>query len=243
MPDKPLRGWTIIFDLDGTLIDTAPDLLNAMNHVLVQFGLKTIDEDNIRSMVGQGARAIMSKGFAFYDFNITEKQFAVAVDDFIDFYSENLDIDSQLFPFIIEALDGLIALGATLCVATNKAQKTTDKILESFDISNRFKVAFGPESVSKNKPSGVHLIETLQAVGGNKRFAVMVGDSKTDEAAALDAQIPYFHYPHGYNSSPLEDCPSHVQIDSFEQLVPSVLRLAKQKTRDQFTKNKDNSNG
>lgn len=232
MPDKPLRGWTIIFDLDGTLIDTAPDLLNAMNHVLVQFGLQTIDEDNIRSMVGQGARAIMAKGFRYYSYEITDKQLSTAVDDFIDFYSENLDIDSKLSPFILEALDDLIALGATLCVATNKTQKTTDKILDSFNISDRFKVAYGPESVSKNKPSGVHLIEAVHSAGGSQALAIMVGDSKTDEAAALDAQIPYIHYPHGYENDELEDCPTHVEIDSFKQLVPSVLRLAKKKPRD-----------
>lgn len=227
MPQKTLQGWTIIFDLDGTLIDTAPDLLNAMNHVLVQFGLKSISEEEIRSMVGQGARAIMSKGFVYHGFSLSEAQLTEAVDVFIRYYSDNLDIDSKLSPFVVEALDALIGHGATLCVATNKTQSTTDQILRSFDIYDRFKVVFGPESVSKNKPSGVHLCETVRAARGRETIAIMVGDSKTDALASKDAQIPYFHYPHGYENSSLEDCPPDVIIDSFEHLVPSVLRFTK----------------
>lgn len=227
MAHTPLTGWTIIFDLDGTLIDTAPDLLNAMNYVLDKYDLQPVSEDKVRSFVGQGARAIMCRGFAHHGFRPTEQQFQSAVDDFIAFYSENLDTDSKLSPFIVEALDRLIDLGATLCVATNKTQKTTDKILRSFKISDRFAAAYGPESVSRNKPSGIHLVETVIAAGGSEKLAVMVGDSKTDETAAIDAQIPYVHYPHGYDNSPLEPCLSHVIIDSFEQLVPCVLGLAR----------------
>lgn len=229
MAHKPLTGWTIIFDLDGTLIDTAPDLVNAMNYVLDKNGLQPVSEDKVRSFVGQGARAIMSKGFAFRGFRPTEQQLQSAVEDFIAFYSENLDTDSRLTPSIVEALDSLIDLGATLCVATNKTQKTTDKILKSFNIYDRFAVANGPESVSQNKPSGVHLVETVIAAGGSEKLAVMVGDSKTDESAAIDAQIPYVHFPHGYDNSQLEPCSSHVIIDSFDQLVPCVLGLAKKR--------------
>ena len=230
MAHTPLTGWTIIFDLDGTLIDTAPDLLNAMNYVLEKYDLQPVNEDKVRSFVGQGARAIMSRGFAYRGFRPTEQQLQSAVDDFIAFYSENLDTDSRLSPFIVEALDSLIDLGATLCVATNKTQETTDTILKSFKISDRFAVAYGPESVSQNKPSGIHLVETVIAAGGSEKLAVMVGDSKTDESAAIDARIPYVHYPHGYDSSQLEPCSSHVIIDSFDQLVPCVLGLATKRT-------------
>lgn len=225
-PLLPLKGWTVIFDLDGTLIDTAPDLLNAMNHVLVQYDLNAINETNLRSMVGQGAKAILTKGFAFHHYEISEAQLVEAVDDFIKYYTKNLDIDSKLTPGVVNAIDDLIENGANLTVATNKTQETTDMILKSFKIYDRFVVAYGPESVSKNKPSGRHLIETVYAANGEINKSVMVGDSKTDEASAIDAKIPYIHYPYGYENAPLENVPTHSIIENFEELVPTVLRLA-----------------
>jgi phosphoglycolate phosphatase len=222
---KRFDGWTIVFDLDGTLVNTAPDLLNALNHVLVEAGLKPVDLSTINTMIGHGAKAMIVKGMAAQGAEPDADRMDVLFDQFLAYYDENIAVGSRPFENALEALQALTDEGAILAVCTNKRQHSTDRLLEALQISEKFSAIIGADSVPDRKPHGDHILLTVDRAGGKRSRAIMVGDSRTDERAARNAGLPFVFVPFGYETETVDQIAPDVVVSNYSELVPALLRL------------------
>tara|TARA_R110002020_G_scaffold309301_1_gene525024 strand:- start:159277 stop:159957 length:681 start_codon:yes stop_codon:yes gene_type:complete len=222
---KRFDGWTIVFDLDGTLVNTAPDLLNALNHVLVEAGLKPVDLSTINTMIGHGAKAMIIKGMAAQGAEPDADRMDVLFDQFLAYYDENIAVGSRPFENALEALQALTDEGAILAVCTNKRQHSTDRLLDALQISEKFSAIVGADSVPDRKPHGDHILLTVDRAGGKRSRAIMVGDSRTDERAARNAGLPFVFVPFGYETETVDQIAPDVVVSNYSELVPALLRL------------------
>lgn len=219
-------GWTIVFDLDGTLIDTAPDLLGALNHVLTDAGLDPVGLPTIATLIGNGARAMMEKGFGIQGVTLPAADMDAAFERFIDYYIANIAAQSRPFDGCVEALDLLRDQGARLAVCTNKRQDLSERLLAELGLTGRFAAILGADRATNRKPHADHVFETLTAAGGLPAQALFVGDSRTDERAARNSGLPFVFVTFGYEAETVENIASDAVIGHYSQLVPalSVLR-------------------
>lgn len=219
-------GWTIAFDLDGTLVDTAPDLLGALNHVLAEAGLAPVDLPTVATLIGNGARAMMEKGFGVQGVTLPAAEMDAAFERFIAFYIDNIAVDSRPFDGAVAALDALLDAGATLCVCTNKRQDLSERLIGELGLSSRFAAILGADRASQRKPHQAHVFEAIAAAGGNPQRALFVGDSRTDERAARNAGLPFLFVTFGYEAETVENLAPDAVIGHYSELFPalSVLR-------------------
>lgn len=220
---KSLEGWTIVFDLDGTLVESAPDLLAALNHVLAIDNLPPVRLDQIRDMIGHGAKAMIRKGWEKSGSGISDDMLSARFDEFLNFYSNNIAVHSHPFEGAIDALDDLQREGARLAVCTNKTQALSERLLNALHLSTYFEAIVGADAVPEKKPDGRHILNTIERANGDPRKAVMIGDSRTDERAAADAQLPFIFVPFGYESEPKKVECDYV-LERYEAL-PRILGL------------------
>lgn len=220
------EGWTIAFDLDGTLVDTAPDLLGALNHVLGEAGLAPVDLPTIATLIGNGARAMMEKGFGVQGVTLPAAEMDAAFDRFIAYYVENIAVGSRPFDGCPEALDVLLDAGATLCVCTNKRQDLSERLIRELGLTRRFAAILGADRATNRKPHQDHVFEAIAAAGGTPEKALFVGDSRTDERAARNAGLPFLFVTFGYEAEAIEDIAPDSVIGHYSELLPalSVLR-------------------
>lgn len=223
---KSLEGWTVVFDLDGTLVETAPDLLSALNHVLVAEGLAPVDLQTIRQMIGHGAKAMIRTGATAQGADLNEQRIDVLWHDFIRYYSENIAVGSHPFDGVINALDDLRASGATLCVCTNKTQSLADQLLQTLNLETYFAAIIGADSVPARKPDGDHILRTLKAANISAGKAIMVGDSRTDERAARNAGLPFIFVPFGYETETADQIAADALISHYSELMSAVLAIS-----------------
>lgn len=222
MIDRDLEGWTLAFDLDGTLVDSAPDLVGTLNHVLAEEGLPALDYDTGRSLIGQGARALLKRGLHAAGAEWDEAAGEALFQRFLVRYRARIADESRPFEGVEDTLDRLAARGALLCVATNKRTELSVALLDALDLSSRFAAICGPDSVSRQKPSGAHIHEAVLKAGGDPARAVMVGDAAPDVGAARDAGVPCVVVTFGYTPTPAEELGGDVLIDAFEDLEEAV---------------------
>ena len=200
MPD-----CAVIFDLDGTLVDTAPDLMRATNHVLAARGRRPITMDEVRVFVGHGARVLLTRGLAAtgglpqgYD---VEPDYLA----FVDYYRDNIAEESAPFPGTIDLLERLRAEGIGLGVCTNKLEDLSVRLLEALDMQRYFGSVVGPDTIGIAKPDARPFRESVARLGLANPRAVMVGDSETDVLTARNAGVPVIGVPFGYT-------PQHVSV-------------------------------
>ena len=222
------EGWTIAFDLDGTLVDTAPDLLGALNHVLGEAGLAPVDLPTIATLIGNGARAMMEKGFGVQGVTLPAAEMDAAFDRFIAYYVENIAVGSRPFDGCPEALDVLLDAGATLCVCTNKRQDLSERLIRELGLTRRFAAILGADRATNRKPHQDHVFEAIAAAGGTPEKALFVGDSRTDERAARNAGLPFLFVTFGYEAETPEAIAADVTISHYAQLVPALSGLKDQ---------------
>lgn len=219
---KTFDGWTIVFDLDGTLVNTAPDLLEALNHVLTDANLARVSLEDIETMIGHGARAMIVQGMATQDVKPEDDLLDACFDKFLDYYSANIADHSYPFEGLTDALDTLAAKGAILAVCTNKKQDLSEQLLDALGLSSRFAAIVGADSVPQRKPHGDHILRTVEASGGDPARAIMVGDSRTDERAARNAGLPFVFVPFGYEVETAEQIRPDRVLNHYSDLI-SVL--------------------
>ena len=196
---------TILFDLDGTLVDTAPDLMNAHNHVMAKFGLKTKDTIEIKKIVGQGAGSLISKTVA--DWNKAKREFGKFSDknikdemvkEFINFYSKNINVESKLINGVYEFLcwckDSNISMG----VCTNKQEYLSVDLLKKIKIYDFFEYVAGSDTFDYCKPDPRHLTNIVDIMQGEIKKCIMIGDSETDANTAKSANVPFILLENGY---------------------------------------------
>ena len=221
-------GYTIVFDLDGTLVDTAPDLTAALNHVLVNEGCPALPQVEVRNLVGHGAKALIERGMARQGARPTEHDLARMLKLFLNYYGENIANNSILFPGVTRTLEYFRARQALLAVCTNKPTRLSRDLFRALDMERHFEAVLGSDSLPVRKPDPLHLIETIRQAGGDPARSVMVGDSATDVDTAKAANIPVVAVSFGYTLIPARELGADIVIDTFEALIdvlPLLLRL------------------
>ena len=219
-----LAGARVVFDLDGTLVDTAPDLVRALNAVTGGEGLAPISIDLVRNMVGRGARKLIERAFAHDGRSLTDAEAATLTAKFLDIYREEIDVESRPFPHVEDSLDLLDTRGAALSVATNKPTDLAVMLLQRLGMAERFERILGPDAVPAKKPDGAHV---LAAAGSDARpdRIVMVGDSETDVAAARNAGCPVIVMSYGYTEFAPAELGADSVLDDCRALVPAIEAL------------------
>ena len=225
MTTRDLEGWTIAFDLDGTLVETAPDLVGTLNRLLVQQDLPPVPLESARNLIGHGAVALLKRGFEAAGAHWDEAASPALLKAFLADYLEHIADHSTAYPGSVEALDQLAARGAILCVATNKPTDLAVALFDAIGLSDRFAVICGPQSVSAKKPDGAHIRETVLLAGGDPARAIMVGDSITDLDAARATGVPCILTAFGYTDIPAADLGADAVIAHFSELPAAIDRL------------------
>ena len=220
-----LSGATIAFDLDGTLVDTAPDLIGALNVILGQRGLPQMPVDAARHLVGQGARNLIVKGFAEAGEPLDEAQTVGLTEQFLALYADRIAAESRPFPGLEDALDVLTAEGATLCVCTNKSTHLSLALLDALDLTRRFAAVIGWDKAPTKKPHPSHYVTAIEAAGGTVGRSLMIGDSFADVDSAHAAGAPVVVVSFGYSETPYRELGGDVVIDAFSELPAVAARL------------------
>ncbi|WP_370237303.1 MULTISPECIES: HAD hydrolase-like protein [Henriciella] len=223
METRDLQGWTIVFDLDGTLVDSAPDLHAALNHCLMRAGFRPVPFELISGMIGEGAKAMIQKGLGYQEADDADAVVESLWDDFLDHYRRNICNLSELYPGADAALAQLADAGAICAVCTNKTQALSEAVLLGLGISHRFASIVGADAVPSKKPDGDHIIQAVLRAGGTTNCAIMIGDSQTDEKAARNAGLPFVFVPFGYGPSPTDLSEVSGICETYSEL-PGLIR-------------------
>lgn len=223
-----LEGWTVLFDLDGTLVDSAPDLLASLNHTLATLDVAPVELPTVRTMIGHGAKAMIRKGLTHAGRPHDEKEIEALWYVFIEHYQANIAIRSAPFDGGPAALGALRAQGCRLGVCTNKTQALAERLLGALALDHHFDAIVGADIVSAKKPDPAHLIESIARLAGDPARAIMVGDSRTDERAARGAGLPFVFVPFGYETESVEQLNPDGLVSHYSALLPVLQDLAAQ---------------
>jgi phosphoglycolate phosphatase len=188
--------YTILFDLDGTIVDTAPDLMAAHNHVMKKFGHQTKELSNIKSLAGKGAWVMMQRSFKKEITDETIKK--EMTKEFIDFYSKNIDKGSKPIEGIVDFLNWCKSKNITTAVCTNKQERLAVDLLKKIKLFDFFEYVAGCDTFEYNKPDPRHLTNVVEIIGGNLKKTLMVGDSEVDANSAHNANLPFVLVEDGY---------------------------------------------
>lgn len=214
----------IIFDLDGTLIDSIPDVRGAINRLLVREGRRALSLPEVMTFVGEGPRPLIERAFAATGRPAAEDELAELIAAYIDFYQAHPADETRLFPGVREMLAGLAGTPLGLC--SNKPDEIVRPVIETLDLARHFGAVVGG-NFPRRKPDGEHLRETLRRMGAEGRPAVMVGDSGTDVAAARDAGLPVLVVSFGYARVPVAELGADAILSHFDQLPAALAGLAR----------------
>ena len=197
------QKYTILFDLDGTLVDTAPDLMNAHNHVMKKFGYKSKTDSEIRTLIGKGAATMIGKSLwnsakielkQIKEKKVKEKM----VKEFIDFYGKNILVKSKLINGVKEFLNWCKNKKISMAVCTNKQEHLAIDLLKKIGINDYFEYVAGSNTFNYCKPDPRHLTSVVEIIGGNIKKTLMIGDSEVDSESALNASLPFVLLEGGY---------------------------------------------
>lgn len=223
-----LKDVTIVFDLDGTLVDTAPDLTNALNHVLTRRGYDPVSPGTVRSTVGHGARVMIETALRRISATDDVDQMLA---EFLVHYEANIAAESCPFPGVVAALERLSSSGAILAVCTNKRERLSRMLLQALGLDAYFAALAGRDTFSVSKPDPGHLTGVIARAGGDPSRALMVGDSTVDIMAAQGAGVPCVLVSFGYAPPPPDGPAADAVIDHFDDLEDSIRNLLTRETR------------
>jgi phosphoglycolate phosphatase len=218
---------TVVFDLDGTLVDTAPDLINALNFVLDREGLPPVPLHSARNMIGAGARKLIERGLEVEGREATPAELVRLTDDFIGYYAEHIADTSRPFDGLDRALDDLAALGCRFAVCTNKLEWLSKRLLDRLNLSSRFSAICGADTFGVSKPDPAILRQTVARAGGELSSTVMVGDAGPDIGVARRAGVPVIGVSFGYTDVPIADLKPDRVIDHMGELKAAVESLTR----------------
>lgn len=216
----------IVFDLDGTLIDTAPDLIDTLNVLLAREGLAPVSYDAARTMIGGGARAMIARGLEAEGRTVVPADLDRMFVEFIAHYTQHIADRSRPFPGLVDALDELEASGFRFAVCTNKLERLSRILLDALKLSGRFAAICGQDTFGVQKPDPEVLRRTIAAAGGIPRHAIMIGDSLTDIRTARAAGVPVIAVDFGYSERPVSEYGPDRIISHFAQLPAAVKAVS-----------------
>ncbi|MBR1121845.1 HAD-IA family hydrolase [Bradyrhizobium lablabi] len=217
----------VVFDLDGTLVDTAPDLISALNYVLDREGLAPVPLKSARNMIGAGARKLIERGLEVEGRQVTQGELARMTADFIDYYAEHIADASRPFEGLEDALDHLAESGFRFAVCTNKLEWLSKLLLERLGLAARFAAICGADTFGVSKPDPTILRETVARAGGAMSTSIMVGDAGPDVGVARRAGIPVIGVEFGYTDVPIAELRPDRLIGHMKDLPAAVQSLIK----------------
>ena len=215
---------TILFDLDGTLVDTAPDLMGAHNHVMKKFGYPQKSLDDIKHIAGRGAWIMMQR--TFRDEIKDEKLKKEMVKEFINYYAKNIDRGSKPIKGVVKFLDWAKSKQILMAVCTNKQERLAVDLLKKINLSQYFEYIAGCDTFDFNKPDPRHLTNVIDIIGGDINKSIMIGDSEVDSQSAYNAKIPFILVEEGYTEKNINEIPHKILIkdfSNFEKIVEKYL--------------------
>jgi phosphoglycolate phosphatase len=218
-------SWTIVFDLDGTLVDTAPDLVNALNFVLDREGLPAVPMKSARNLIGGGARKLIERGLEADGRLAGLADITRLTGDFIDHYAAHIADESRPFEGLEGALDDLTARGYRFAVCTNKLEWLSKLLLDRLGLSSRFSAICGADTFGVSKPDPVILRQTVARAGGQLASTIMVGDAGPDIGVARRAGVPIIGVEFGYTEVPIADLQPDRLIAHMRDLPAAVESL------------------
>lgn len=224
MPQS-LAAPLIVFDLDGTLIDTAPDLIATLNVIFEREGIPPVPYATARNLIGGGALAMIKRGIAAEGRSVTPEKLDRLFADFIAHYTEHVADRSLPFPGLTDALDTLSASGHRFAVCTNKFERQSLLLLNHLRLAERFDAICGQDTFGIQKPNPEILTRTIAAAGGRPGHAIMIGDSDTDIRTARAAGIPVVAVDFGYSERPVAEFAPDRVIGHFSQLPDQIAAL------------------
>src|SRR5690348_6805013 len=216
----------LVFDLDGTLVDTAPDLVGTLNVVLAREGLPVVPYDDARAMIGGGAKAMLGRGLEADGRAATPELMERLFADFLAHYAGHIADRSRPFPGLTDALDALADKGHRLAVCTNKLEGLSVQLLRALDLAGRFAAICGQDTFGIQKPDPEILRRTIAAAGGATSAAIMIGDSETDIRTARAAGIPVIAVDFGYSERPIAEFAPDRVISHFNQLPDEIASIS-----------------
>lgn len=220
-PDRVLY----VFDLDGTLADTAGDLMGTLDYIMIQEGFAATPLDDARSLLGAGAKALILRALAQQDVTLPPDQIEDMYQRFLAHYETRVAVDSRLYPGVVEALDALEARGGFFAVCTNKIERPAKLLLKELGVADRFAFICGQDTFGIAKPDPTPLLRTIEASGGEVSRAIMIGDSKTDIELARAAGVPSIVVDFGYTDRPVEEYGPDRVISHFSELPAAAAEF------------------
>ena len=216
---------TIVFDLDGTLVDTAPDLVETLNVIFARHGVPPVAYADARAMIGAGVKPLLVRGLVSQGKHLPPDEIDKLFEEYLPVYAAHIADRSRPFPGVIEALDALAADGCILAVCTNKLEWLSVRLLDALGLSQRFAAICGQDTFAMKKPDPEMLRLTIAKAGGSAGRAVMVGDSMTDVLTAKNAAVPVVAVDFGYTETPPAELGADRLIGHFAALPEAVRAL------------------
>jgi phosphoglycolate phosphatase len=216
---------TLVYDLDGTLADTAGDLMAALNAVLGMEGLAPLPVENARPMIGAGARVLIQRGFAASGRTLDPQKLEVLFGDFLAHYNAHIADFTRLYPGVESALAAFARIGWRQAVCTNKVESSAKLLMKRLGVAQRFSFICGQDTFGVAKPDPKPLLMTIAACGGASKRAIMVGDSATDIKTARAAGLPVIAVDFGYTDAPIAELGPDRVISHFDELAEACGAL------------------
>jgi phosphoglycolate phosphatase len=220
-----MRGVTLVFDLDGTLVDTAPDLIASTNHALLDLGLAPVSPELLRPAIGFGARHMIVEGLKQTGLSLEGPELDRLLARFLHYYEANIAVDSRPFEGAVRALETFRDAGARLAVCTNKRESLSRSLLAALGLDKHFAALAGRDTFAVHKPDPGHLTGTIKLANGDSRRAIMIGDSRVDVDTAKAAYLPVIACSFGYSDLPVRDLGADAVIGHFDELETAVARI------------------
>lgn len=217
-----MQHHTIVFDLDGTLVDSAPDLILATNHVLVDAGFNRVDPAFIRPFISFGTKRMIEEGVRHQGRTISDEQHEAMFRNLIAFYMDNMAVESRPFPGLEDVLNTLGERDATIAICTNKLERMAVLLMDELGLGHHFKTITGRDTFPVCKPDPEHLLATIRQAGGDPARSVMVGDSTTDYTTAKAAGVPIIGVTFGYTDVPLADLECEGLISHYQDFLGTL---------------------
>ena len=213
----------VVFDLDGTLLDTHADLIDSLNHTIASIGLAPVSYDDLTHLVGHGAKVMIERACKLHGHPLTEDEAGPLLQRFIAHYSSTMPGHTKPYPGLIDAMDTLRDNGFTLAVCTNKMESLARTLIETLGLTHYFAAITGGDTFPVRKPDARHLLGTIEKAGGSPERSIMVGDSFNDIAVARNAAVASIGVPFGYSDVPIASLEPTRIIQHFDELTPDFV--------------------
>ena len=216
---------TLVFDLDGTIVHSVPDLANAVNHVLVSLGKEPLSVAETQSMIGNGMPKLLERGFDARSMEVSEDEFRQHFTVFRDFYTENCCVDTVAYPGAIEMLEKVRADGYLTAICTNKLETITKVIMDQMGLTRLFDGVVGDEPPRPRKPQADPVWLAIERAGGCRDNSIMIGDSPADIGAGKAALLPTIAVSYGYTNVPPAELGADILIDQLSEVSEAVRKV------------------